>query len=177
MSDKKVNKGHKNVDNSEEKKAAATARIDKRISLLENLISERETRLASMEGLPTKLKEFTDRNDWIVGDVDLESMTFSRGTYYQEWNIDKFEKRLNGLFKRIKNPNQMEDEISALNERIDELVLINTNLMEANHKLDQKLSREVSRLKSMLKASLQANKRLHDQLQSKADVVPFNPKG
>lgn len=174
MSNKKPNKGHKNVDTSEEKKAAASARIDKRISLLEDIVSERETRFASMEGLPTKLKEFTDSNDWIVGDVDLESMTFGRGTYYQKWNKDKFEERLNGLFKRIKKPKRVDDEVNELNDRIEQLELENMNLMEANLRLDRKLSREVKLLKQQLEASKQANRRLQEQLNSKADVIPFN---
>ncbi|WP_305841439.1 hypothetical protein [Photobacterium leiognathi] len=104
MSNKKSNKGHKNVDTSEEKKAAASARIEKRISILEDIVSEREANFASMEGLPKQLKGFIESNDWIVGDVDLESMTFVRGTYYQTWNKDNFEKRLQKLFKRIKTP-------------------------------------------------------------------------
>lgn len=174
MSNKKPNKGHKNVDNSEEKKAAASARIEKRISILEDIVSEREAGFASMEGLPKKLKEFTDSNDWVVGDVDLESMTFGRGTYYQKWNKDKFEKRLNDLFKRIKNPKKVDDEVNELNDRLEQLELENMNLMEANLRLDRKLSREVKLLKKQLEASKQANRRLQEQLNRKADVIPFN---
>ncbi|AWG77737.1 hypothetical protein [Vibrio parahaemolyticus] len=174
MSNKKPNKGHKNVDTSEEKKAAASARIEKRISILENIVSEREASFASMEGLPKKLKEFIDSNDWIVGDVDLESMTFVRGTYYQKWNKDKFEKRLKNLFKRITNPKKVDDEVNELNEQLEQLELENMNLMEANLRLDRKLSREVKLLKEQLEASKKANRRLQEQLNRKADVVPFN---
>ncbi|WCP66723.1 hypothetical protein LYZ37_12845 [Vibrio tubiashii] len=174
MSNKKPNKGHKNVDTSEEKKAAASARIERRISILEDIVSERVASFASMEGLPKKLKEFTDSNDWIVGDVDLESMTFGRGTYYQKWNKDKFEKRLNDLFERIKNPKKVDDEVNELNDRLGQLERENMNLMEANLRLDRKLSREVKHLKKQLEASKEANRRLQEQLNRKADVVPFN---
>ncbi|MFV8457172.1 MULTISPECIES: hypothetical protein [Vibrio harveyi group] len=174
MSIKKPNKGQKNVDTSEEKKAAASARIEKRISALEDIVSKREACFANMEDLPKKLTEFTDSNDWLVGDVDLESMTFGRGTYYQKWNKDKFEKRLNNLFKRIKTPKRMDDEVNELNDRLKQLELENMNLMEANLRLDRKLSREVSLLKKQLQASKEANKRLQEQLNRKADVVPFN---
>ncbi|HHB1579565.1 TPA: hypothetical protein ACN983_004682 [Vibrio parahaemolyticus] len=174
MSIKKPNKGHKNVDTSEEKKAAASARIERRISILEDIVSERVASFASMEGLPKKLKEFTDSNDWIEGDVDLESMTFGRGTYYQKWNKDKFEKRLNDLFERIKNPKKVDDEVNELNDRLEQLERENMNLMEANLRLDRKLSREVKLLKKQLEASKEANKRLQEQLNRKADVVPFN---
>ncbi|NOI60423.1 hypothetical protein [Vibrio coralliilyticus] len=174
MSNKKPNKGHKNVDTSEEKKAAASARIERRISILEDIVSERVASFASMEGLPKKLKEFTDSNDWIVGDVDLESMTFGRGTYYQKWNKDKFEKRLNDLFERIKNPKKVDDEVNELNDKLEQLERENMNLMEANLRLDRKLSREVKHLKKQLEASKEANRRLQEQLNRKADVVPFN---
>ena len=174
MSNKKPNKGHKNVDTSEEKKAAASARIERRISILEDIVSERVASFASMEGLPKKLKEFTDSNDWIVGDVDLESMTFGRGTYYQKWNKNKFEKRLNDLFERIKNPKKVDDEVNELNDRLGQLERENMNLMEANLRLDRKLSREVKHLKKQLEASKEANRRLQEQLNRKADVVPFN---
>lgn len=172
----KINAGHKNVDTSEEKKAAASARIEKRITLLNDIVREREATLMSMEGLPTKLTEFTN-NDWVAADIDLKSITFTRGTYYQKWNKEKFETRLTKLFEHIKNPKQMNDEVKILNDKINGLRLINQNLMEANHKLDRKLSREVALLKNQLTASLAANKRLHEQLQRKADVVIFKPKG
>lgn len=174
MSNKKPNKGHKNVDTSEEKKAAASARIEKRISILEDIVSDREASFASMEDLPKKLKEFTDSNGWVVGDVELESMTFGRGTYYQKWNKDKFEKRLNDLFKRIKKPKKVDDEVNELNDRLEQLKLENMNLMEANLRLDRKLSREVKLLKKQLEVSKEANRRLLEQLNRKADVVPFN---
>ncbi|MCW8333731.1 hypothetical protein [Vibrio paucivorans] len=174
MSNKRPNKGHKNVDTSEEKKAAASARIERRISILEDIVSERVASFVSLEGLPKKLKEFTDSNDWIVGDVDLESMTFGRGTYYQKWNKDKFEKRLNDLFERIKNPKKVDDEVNELNDRLEQLERENMNLMEANLRLDRKLSREVKLLKKQLEASKEANRRLQEQLNRKADVVPFN---
>lgn len=172
----KINAGHKNVDTSEEKKAAASARIDKRITILNDIVREREATLTSMEGLPTKLTEFTN-NDWVAADIDLKSIKFTRGTYYQKWNKEKFETRLTKLFEQIKNPKRMNDEVKILNDQINDLRLINQNLMEANHKLDRKLSREVALLKNQLKASLAANKRLHEQLQRKADVVIFKPKG
>lgn len=76
-----------------------------------------------MEGLPKKLTEFTDNNDWIVGDVDLKSMTFGRGTYYQKWNRDRFEKRLNSIFERIKKPKKVDDEVQMLNKRLLSLSL------------------------------------------------------
>ncbi|MFM2584043.1 hypothetical protein [Vibrio campbellii] len=174
MSNKKLNKGHKNVDTSEEKKAAASDRIEKRISTLEDIVSKREASFANMEGLPKTFKEFTDSNDWIVGDVDLESMTFGRVTYYQKWNKDKFEKRLNYLFKRIKNPKKVDDEVNELNDKLKQLELENMNLMEANLRLDRKLSREVNLLKQQLQACKEANRRLQEQLNRKADVVPFN---
>ena len=173
----KINAGHKNVDTSEEKKTAASARIDKRITLLDDIVMEREATFTSMEGLPTKLTEFTTKNDWVAADIDLKSITFTRGTYYQKWNKEKFETRLTKLFEQIKNPKRMNDEVKILNDQINDLRLINQNLMEANHKLDRKLSREVALLKNQLKASLAANKRLHEQLQRKADVVTFKPKG
>ena len=172
----KINAGHKNVDTSEEKKTAASARIDKRITLLDDIVRDREATFTSMEGLPTKLTEFT-HNDWVADEIDLKSITFTRGTYYQKWNKEKFETRLTKLFERIKNPKRMNDEVKDLNAQINDLRLINQNLMEANHRLDRKLSREVALLKNQLTASLAANKRLHEQLQRKADVVTFKPKG
>ncbi|HDY7616834.1 TPA: hypothetical protein RQJ81_003762 [Vibrio vulnificus] len=174
MSNKKPNKGHKNVDTSEEKKAAASERVEKRISTLEDIVSKREESFASMEDLPKTLKEFTDSNDWIVGDVDLESMTFGRVTYYQKWNKDRFEKRLDDLFKRIKSPKKVDDEVNVLKDKVKQLELENMNLMEANLRLDRKLSREVNLLKQQLRTSIEANRRLQEQLDRKADVLLFN---
>ncbi|WP_341508769.1 hypothetical protein WAX88_10750 [Photobacterium damselae subsp. damselae] len=174
MPNKKPNKGHKNVDNSEEKKAAASARIENRISILEEIVSKREANFVSMEGLPKKLTEFTDNNDWIVGDVDLKSMTFGRGTYYQKWNRDRFEKRLNSIFERIKKPKKVDDEVQMLNKKVAQLELENINLMETNLLLDRKLSREIKLLKQQLEASQNTNRRLQELLSQKAVIVPFN---
>ncbi len=174
MPNKKPNKGHKNVDNSEEKKAAASARIENRISILEEIVSKREANFGSMEGLPKKLTEFTDNNDWIVGDVDLKSMTFGRGTYYQKWNRDRFEKRLNSIFERIKKPKKVDDEVQMLNKKVAQLELENINLMETNLLLDRKLSREIKLLKQQLEASQNTNRRLQELLSQKAVIVPFN---
>ncbi|BAX51666.1 hypothetical protein PDPUS_1_00291 [Photobacterium damselae subsp. piscicida] len=174
MPNKKPNKGHKNVDNSEEKKAAASDRIDKRISILEEIVSKREANFVSMEGLPKKLTEFTDNNDWIVGDVDLKSMTFGRGTYYQKWNRDRFEKRLNSIFERIKKPKKVDDEVQMLNKKVAQLELENINLMETNLLLDRKLNREIKLLKQQLEASQNTSRRLQELLSQKAVIVPFN---
>ncbi|HIF9533863.1 TPA: hypothetical protein ACX6S0_002204 [Photobacterium damselae] len=174
MPNKKPNKGHKNVDNSEEKKAAASARIENRISILEEIVSKREANFVSMEGLPKKLTEFTDNNDWIVGDVDLKSMTFGRGTYYQKWNRDRFEKRLNSIFERIKKPKKVDDEVQMLNKKVAQLELENINIMETNLLLDRKLSREIKLLKQQLEASQNTNRRLQELLSQKAVIVPFN---
>ncbi|XPP89136.1 hypothetical protein ACN08N_03415 [Photobacterium leiognathi subsp. mandapamensis] len=174
MSNKTPNKGHKNVDTSEEKKAAASARIEKRISILEEIVSKREANFESMEGLPKKLVEFTDNSDWIIGDVDPKSMTFGRGTYYQKWNRDRFEKRLNSIFERIKQPKKVDDEVQMLNKKVAQLELENINLMETNLLLDRKLSREVKLLKQQLEASQNANRRLQELLSQKAVIVPFN---
>ncbi|OBU45617.1 hypothetical protein [Photobacterium damselae] len=174
MSNKKPNKGHKNVDTSEEKKAAASARIEKRISILEEIVSKREANFESMEGLPKKLVEFTDNSDWIIGDVDLKSMTFGRGTYYQKWNKDRFEKRLNSIFERIKKPKKVDDEVQVLNKKVAQLELENINLMETNLLLDRKLSREIKLLKQQLEASQNTNRRLQELLSQKAVIVPFN---
>ncbi|NMO71862.1 hypothetical protein [Vibrio breoganii] len=173
MSKNKPNKGHKNVDTSEEKKAAASARIEKRISILEGIVSEREANFSDMEGLPKKLTEFTDSNDWIVGSIDPESIKFGRGTYYQKWNIDRFENRLNNLFNRIKHPKKVDDKVTELTAKNNQLTLENESLMAANLCLDRKLSREVKLLKTQLEASIAANRRLQDQLNRKADVIPF----
>ncbi len=68
----------------------------------------------------------------------------------------------------------MDDKVNELNDRLKQLELENINLMEANLRLDRKLSREVNLLKQQLQASKEANRRLQEQLNRKADVVPFN---
>lgn len=173
MLNKKPNKGHKNVDTSEEKKAAATSRLEMRVNILEQIVNERETSFVSMENLPKKLTEFIG-DSWLASDIDKESVKISRATCYQTWNREKFEKKLNTLFERIKNPKSVGAEVEQLQAKVDELELVKQNLMEANLRLDQRLNREVNLLKKKLSASQKANKRLQEQLDSKADVIPFN---
>ncbi|CAK2715021.1 conserved hypothetical protein [Vibrio crassostreae] len=173
MLNKKPNKGHKNVDTSEEKKAAATARLEKRVYLLEQIVDSREVSFVSMENLPKKLTEFVT-DDWLANDVDRESVAVSRATYYQTWNKEKFERKLNNLFERIKNPKKLGAEVDQLQDKVDELELVKKNLMEANLRLEQLLAYEVILLKKKLKASEAANRRLQEQLNKKADVIPFN---
>ncbi|MFA0070786.1 hypothetical protein AB4344_23610, partial [Vibrio breoganii] len=113
-------------------------------------------------------------DDWLANDVDRESVAVSRATYYQTWNKEKFERKINNLFERIKNPKKLGAEVDQLQDKVDELELVKKNLMEANLRLEQMLACEVSLLKKKLKASEAANRRLQEQLNKKADVIPFN---